>query len=121
MSFLSLYFQEPFLTMRRKTYEYHSKCCDNYIELLGDIKKYGLHPILDWGDTYITDMNGTRITHIDNDGHIMLFNLTKAINKKYDNIMVENVFSDDLFGQVIRLENLTPKELKEKLIELYGF
>lgn len=83
-----------------KKWRYHTECCDKYEELLGNIKKYGLFPICDWSGTYITDLKGTRINHIDDDEHIMLFDLTK---------------------EAIRLKNLTANELKEKLVELYGF
>lgn len=92
--------------------EYNSKCCDIYYELLGDIKRYGLHPREDWGEIYIGGRS-ISIKHIDDDKHIMLFNLNANIDK--------NGRITETSEHSIRIENLTPEELKEKLVELYGF
>lgn len=112
---------EMFRVISEGEIKYQRYCYDSYNKLLGDIKKYGLYPICDWGDIYITDLNNTRISHIDDEENIMLFNLTKGIGKKCDNMLVQNVFTEAFYGKVVRYEKLTAKELKEKLFELYGF
>lgn len=108
----------------RANSEHHSKCCDLYDKLLGDIKKYKLHPILDWGETYITGFNKypIRINHSDDKENIMIFHLRMSISKedKLNEILNEYVLEDEFYN-CIYINNLTPNELKNVLYKIFNY
>ena len=71
-------------------------------KLLGNLKKYVLHPTEDWGELYIRGTN-IRIDYQHDNENDLLFTITK--------------FGDE----ITRFENITGKEVKLKLFEIYGY
>ncbi len=123
---IDINFTSPVLIERRQlTLKYHAECCDKYKLLLGDIKKYNLHSMLDWGDTYITGINkyGFRINHTDDEKNIMLFHIRiYNISKedKLNEIFKENIIEDENDNRII-IDDLTANELKDILFKIHGF
>jgi len=123
---MELFFQEPFLSRRIEEHKHYSKCCDLYNKLLGNIKKYNLHPILDWGETYITgfDVNSIRIYHyyLENNENDIMFQLMMKILKedKLNEILKEYVTDDEFYNR-INIIDLTPNELKNILFKIFGY